>query len=159
MYKRILVPIDGSDVANHGLSEAIRLATPWKATLCLLHVICESPFVEEMANPADPQAYLHSLQLRARHLLAAAEKLVRAAGLNVETRVRELKRGRAGDAIVEEAAIAGCDLVVMGTHRLHAFERLVVGSVAERVLRGSPIPVLSVGIPPASPQHGLPPPH
>ena len=40
MYRRILVPIDGSDPASHGLSEAIRLAKGWGATLRLLHAVC-----------------------------------------------------------------------------------------------------------------------
>ena len=144
MYQRILVPVDGSDAANGGLAEAIRLALPSHSTLRLLHVLCVYPFAVEMANPADLEGYRRSLGERAAHLLEAAAGQVRRAGLAVETQVRELTRGRPAAAIVAEAASGRCDLIVIGTHGRSGLERAALGTNAEDVVRCSPVPVLSV---------------
>ena len=61
MYKRILVPIDGSDTGRRGLKEAIALATEQKATLCLLHVTNDFPIMSEMPNTFDFENYREDL--------------------------------------------------------------------------------------------------
>ena len=144
MYHRILVPIDGSDAAHQGLTEAIRVARPWGSILRLLHVTCLYPFAVEMANPADLEGHRRSLNERAAHVLDAAASLARNAGLVVETQVRELARGRPSNAILEDAASSDCDLIVMGTHGRSGLDRAMVASNAEDVVRRSPVPVLAV---------------
>lgn len=144
MYRRILVPVNGSDAACQGLAEAIRLAVPWGSTLRLLHVTCAYPFAVEMANPADVEGYRRSLNERASSVLGAASSAAHKAGLVVETQVRELTRERPASAIVEEASSSDCDLIVMGTHGRSGLDRAVAGSNAEDVVRRSPVPVLVV---------------
>jgi nucleotide-binding universal stress UspA family protein len=78
-----------------------------------------------------------------------------AADAGLETRVRLLE-GNATRSILEEARDAGADLIVLGTHGREGFERLVLGSVAEKVLRQAACPVLTVGQPAAGPPPGPP---
>ena len=147
MYKRILVPIDGSDPGRRGLKEAIALATEQKATLCLLHVTSDFPILLEIVNTIDFEKYRKGLQQYGRELLEDAKTLALDAGLEVETQLRDLKGGRVAAAIVDEAKKAACDLIVIGTHGRRGLSRALLGSDAESVLRESPVPVLLVRAP------------
>jgi nucleotide-binding universal stress UspA family protein len=144
MFRRILVPIDGSDAGRQGLIEALRLAPSWGATLRLLHVTCTSPFSLETADAADLAGHRRSLRERAEHVLGDASALARKAGLAVETAVREPARGALASAIVDDACSSDCDLVVMGTHGRSGLARAAAGCNAEDVVRKSVVPVLVV---------------
>lgn len=142
MFRRILVPIDGSATAERGLQEAIGLAAEQKAALVLLHVIDAFPSMVEMSSTTSFEQMRSNLVRYGEELLAAASKTAADAGVASERLLREVMRSRVADVIVEEAAKAGCDLIVMGTHGRRGFSRLALGSDAERVLRQSPVPVL-----------------
>ena len=144
MYKRILVPIDGSDTGRRGLQEAIALAVEQKATLCLVHVTSDFPIMAETAGAVDFEKYSIELHQYGQGLLDNATALARSAGLEVEARLRDLKGGRVADAILQEAKSTACDLIVIGTHGRRGFRRALLGSDAENVLRESPVPVLLV---------------
>jgi nucleotide-binding universal stress UspA family protein len=144
MYRRILVPIDGSDAASRGLSEALRLAAPWGSTIRLLHVICADPLPEAQSGRADAEGHRRSLGERARNLLSSAASAAGNAGVAIETQVRELERGRPAGAILDDASSSRCDLIVMGTHGRSGLGHDVIGTNAEEVVRKSPVPVLSV---------------
>ena len=147
MYKKILVPIDGSETGRRGLKEAIALATEQKATLCLLHVMNDDPIMSEMPSTFDFQKYREEMQQYGRNLLEDGQQLAASLGLEVETLLHDLKGGRVADAILQEAKSAGCDLIVIGTHGRRGFRRALLGSDAESVLRESPVPVLLVRAP------------
>lgn len=142
MYKRILVPLDGSDTARRGLTEAIGLAGALGASLRLLHVTTDVQWLIESAA----FAYSDSLRLEQRRfgedLLAAAEKLAEEAKIPTESRLREAIGEGAARLIVAEAD--GCDLIVMGTHGRKGMGRLLLGSDASIVVSDSPVPVLLV---------------
>ena len=144
MYKRILVPIDGSDTGRRGLQEAVALAVEQKATLCLIHVTSDFPVMAEAAGAIDFEKYSIELHQYGQGLLDDAKALARSAGLEVEARLRDLKGGRVADAIMQEARSTACDLIVIGTHGRRGFRRALLGSDAENVLRESPVPVLLV---------------
>lgn len=144
MFRRILVPVDGSDAGSQGLAEAIRLAVPWGATLQLLHVTCADPRAFDVAHRADFDGHRQSLRTRADHLLGDARERAGKHGVAVETDVRELRRGRPASAIVEAASSSGCDLIVMGTHGRIGVDRALAASNAEEVVRKSSVPVLVV---------------
>ena len=80
MYKRILVPIDGSDTGRYGLKEAIALATEQKATLCLLHAMNDFPIVSEMPSTFDFEKYREELQQYGRNLLEDGKEARRKSG-------------------------------------------------------------------------------
>ena len=147
MYKRILVPIDGSDAARGGLKEAIALATGQKATVCLLHVANDFPIMSEMPIAIDFEKYREESHQYGHNLLEDGKKLAESLGIEVETLLHDLQGGRVADVIVEEAKNAGCDLIVIGTHGRRGFRRALLGSDAESVLRESPVPVLLVRAP------------
>lgn len=144
MYRRILVPLDGSETGRRGLKEAIALAMEQQATLCLLHVTNDFPFMSELPIAFDLEKYREELQQYGHDLLADGTKLAASMGLKVETLLHDLRGGRVADAILEAAQSGGCDLIVIGTHGRRGISRALLGSDAEGVLRGSPVPVLLV---------------
>jgi nucleotide-binding universal stress UspA family protein len=144
MYKRILVPIDGSDTAKRGLKEAIALAADQKAALYVLHVTSDFPIMLEMANIINFDQYREGLRQVGRQMLDEAKMLAGVAGVEAETQLRDLNGGRVAEAIVQEAKSTRCDLIVIGTHGRRGFRRALLGSDAEAVLREAPAPVLLV---------------
>ena len=147
MYKRILVPIDGSDTAARGLAEAIALARELKATVRLLNLTSDFVLMVEMSNVIDYEKFREGLNQVGRRLLAQASELAKAQGVTAETSLHDLRGGRVADAIVEEARQSRCDLIVIGTHGRRGVARAMLGSDAENVVRSSPVPVLLVRAP------------
>lgn len=144
VYRKILVPIDGSPASNRGLAEAITLAKDQGANLRLVHVL-EQPI---LGPGAEAVVYLDNtadlLSEAGRELVARAEAAARESGLQSESRILENGGKRAADAIVAEAQAWGADLIVLGTHGRRGAERLIMGSDAEEIVRSSPVPVLLV---------------
>ena len=101
----------------------------------------------EMSNTLNFDQYREGLHQYGREQLDNAKSLAQGLGLEVETQLRDQKSGRVADAIVDEATSAGCDLIVIGTHGRRGFNRALLGSDAESVLRASPVPVLLVRAP------------
>lgn len=150
MYRKILVPLDDSPTAVRGLDEALALAKTTGASLVLLHVIDAFPFVVETATSATWEALMDGLRQQGRALLQRGMDRARECGLAASERLVEFPQGRVADAILDEVKRAGCDLIVMGTHGRRGFRHALLGSDAERVLRQSPRPVLTVRHPDAA---------
>jgi nucleotide-binding universal stress UspA family protein len=144
MYQHILVPLDGSETSRRGLTEAIALAKALKARVRLLHITSDFPIMLEMASTIDFEKYRSGLHQFGRNLLEESKAEAERAGLTASTELRDMKGGRVADAIIDEAGTAGCDLIVIGTHGRRGFQRALMGSDAERVMRESPVPVLLV---------------
>ena len=144
MYKRILVPIDGSDTAARGLAEAIALARELKATVRLLNLTSDFVLMVEMTSAIDYEKFREGLNQFGRRLLAQASEQASAQGVTAETSLHDLRGGRVADAIVEEARQTRCDLIVIGTHGRRGVARAMLGSDAEQVARMAPVPVLLV---------------
>ena len=142
MYKRILVPLDGSVTSERGLREAIGLAGGIGAAIHLLHVVAEFPVLAQMSTAAHYQDTLEGFRKYGAGLLSRALQATATAGLQADSALRELSHGRISEAIVEEAARAQCDLIVMGTHGRRGFNLLTMGSEADLVVRTSRVPVL-----------------
>jgi nucleotide-binding universal stress UspA family protein len=144
MYRKILVPLDGSATSEAGLREAIPLAAALKARLCLLNVLIDLPMLVELSSAMNNQEVHTGLQQFGRDLLAKAERAAAEGGAETESVVHEAGSGSVADAIVSEAARLNCDLIVMGTHGRRGLRRLTLGSDAELVVRLSPVPVMLV---------------
>ena len=123
MYKRILVPIDGSDTGQRGLKEAITLAVEQKAALCLVHVTSDYPLMGQMVGAIDVSEYRDGLHQYGLSVLENAKALARSAGLEVETQLLDLNGGRVADAIVRAARSASCDLIDRHRHARAARHR------------------------------------
>ena len=150
MFRRILVPIDGSTTSNRGLEEAIGLASDQKAKICLLHV------VDELAVGADGMMYMppsyidefiRALRAGGKKLLTRAEAKVRKQGIEVEVVLLETVGRRVADLIIKQAKKWRADVIVLGTHGRRGLSRVVMGSDAELVVRETPVPVLLVRSP------------
>ena len=142
-YKRILVPVDGSATSNKGLDEAMKLARAGRARLKVLHVVDDSLAFSSPDGSA-VNLVLDSLRSSGQHALAQAAERVRQAKLKPETGLVENFTGRVAEAIVDQAKRWRADLIVMGTQGRRGFERLLIGSNAELVVRSSVVPVLLV---------------
>lgn len=140
MYRKIYVPVDGSDTARRALQEAVKLAKEQGATLVLAHAV-EPLYHLAMEAYAD---YDRVVQREAQKLVDDAVAFARAGGVQASGAVVETGGRRVAAAIAEEAQKAGADLIVMGTHGARGFEHLVLGSVAEGVVRRAAVPVLLV---------------
>ena len=145
MFKRILVPIDGSATSNLGLQQAIQLAKDQKATLLLLHVVDESPLIQSaIADGALFTNLLKSLAENGEKILLKAEGLARQKRVKTHTTLVENSLGPVADAILKQAKKLRADLIVIGTHGRRGGARLVMGSDAENVVRQSSVPVLLI---------------
>jgi nucleotide-binding universal stress UspA family protein len=141
MYKRILVPVDGSNTSNIALDEAIRLAKGQQAGLRIVHVVDTINLnVDSMADIAG------TLRESGRKLLREAEARARRARVKTETELLEIQKvsERISDLVVKKAATWRADVIVMGTHGRRGLNRLLLGSVADGVVRVSSIPVLLI---------------
>jgi nucleotide-binding universal stress UspA family protein len=144
MYKRILVPIDGSPTADLGCREAIRLAQGLGSELHFLNVVDPRLLFAEVSSTVGPQEILDIWRAGGERLVAQAVAAAAAADVSADAAVRCDPGQRVCDQILEEAKREEADLVVMGTHGRRGVGRLLLGSDAEYVLRLSSIPVLVV---------------
>jgi nucleotide-binding universal stress UspA family protein len=147
MYRRILVPLDGSAASLRGLKEAIRLARDDRARLRLLHVLDETPMLGMLEEGIDLGPFLEDLRKRGRALLERAHRQAKKSRVAADATMAESAGGPAADAILREAKRWRADVIVMGTHGRRGLRHLVLGSEAERVVRLSPVPVLLVRAP------------
>jgi nucleotide-binding universal stress UspA family protein len=152
MFRRILVPIDGSPTSNRGLEAAIGLATDQKAKICLLHVVDElivatGPDGMMYMPPTYIDEFIRALRASGKKLLARAEAKVRKHGIEVEAVLLETLGRRVAEQIIKQAKKWRADVIVLGTHGRRGLSRMVMGSDAEMVLRETPIPVLLVRSP------------
>lgn len=144
MYQRMLVPIDGSATSGRALQEAIKLAAG-KAQLRLVYVVEETYLLDAQAHAfIDYAALLGELGKTGERALAHAAEQVRRSGMTAETALLEAKGERIASVIDGEALNWKADLIVIGTHGRSGLSRLLLGSVAEGVVRGASVPVLLV---------------
>ena len=152
MFRRILVPIDGSPTSNQGLEEAIALAKDQPARLCLLYVVDELMVAQGIDGttyvPAGyVEGFMKALREDGRKLLAKAEKKVQQHRISVETKLVSTVGQRVVDLIVKQAKQWRADVIVLGTHGRRGLSRVLMGSDAEMVVREAPVPVLLVRSP------------
>ena len=133
MYNDILVPTDGSQGANAALEHGIEIASQWDATLHTLYV------ADTRLARSGP--LLETLREEGRKAVRDVELTGTRAGLTVVT---ETVEGSPHEEILDYVTEHGIDMIIMGTHGRTGLDRLVMGSVAERVVRRSPVPVLTV---------------
>jgi universal stress protein A len=141
--KRMLVPTDFSHASDMSFKYALDLASRDRSAMHLLHVVDDGHVTGVYADGIHVEVHA----LRGRLIEAAGVSLrdlvarCESANLSVTT---EVVAGRPASVIVDRATMLGTDLIVMGTHGRNGFAHLVLGSVAERVMRTAPCPVLAV---------------
>ncbi len=138
MYGSILVPLDGSALAEQALTVAATLAERVHAALHLVHVHAP-PVVDEFAQYG--VAGQAARETAEHYVLQTADRLRTAHGGTVSATVLD---GRAATSIATHAAATGADLIVMSSHGRTGASRFWLGSVADAVIRASSIPVLVI---------------
>jgi nucleotide-binding universal stress UspA family protein len=136
--KLILVPIDFSSNAEHALDYACGLAGKLGSTVHLVHALASPPSALQVALTEDILENLVNEHQEALEKLAAPRRATVSFGPPV------VEVGDPRDTIVGTAKGLGIDLIVMGTHGRRGLSRVVMGSVAEDVIRHAPCPVLVV---------------
>jgi nucleotide-binding universal stress UspA family protein len=146
MYKRILVPVDGSPTSQLGLQHAVGLAKPLGARLRLLNVVDELSVMPAVdAYPVvDLTAMIAALKEGGQKVLDEAAGIAARAGVEVEEALMETHGHHVSDVVVREAKEWGADVICMGTHGRRGVSKLLLGSDAERVLHEATTPVLLV---------------
>lgn len=142
MYKKILVPLDGSDLAESALAHVRPLAKCMGSEIVLLRVasvpvgaymlVTEPRLIEDARQGVEDEA---------RDYLKGVAAALRADGFKVSI---EVGTGVIGDTIQEFAMQVHADLIAMSTHGRGGLARLVIGSVADQIVRHSKVPVLLV---------------
>lgn len=150
MFRRIVVPLDGSQLAERALAPAIALARQDGAEVILLRV----PVLAQMFIAAEggygllyPEKTLNESREAAVDYLQAVRQANAAENYSLRSMVGE---GDVAGALVDKAAEEKADLIVMSSHGYSGLTRWVLGSVAEKVLRAAPCPVLVVRSPQAA---------
>ncbi|MEF8907324.1 MAG: universal stress protein [Haloarculaceae archaeon] len=141
MYDDILLPTDGSAGMETVIDHAGRLAAEHGARVHALYVV-DTASLSDLPVEGTFEGVSRQLNTEGGRALADVEERLDAP---VE---RTLREGSPAREIVAYAAEEDCDVVVMGTHGRTGVDRLILGSVAERVVRSSPVPVLTVRVSP-----------
>jgi nucleotide-binding universal stress UspA family protein len=143
MFKRILVPTDGSDITQKAVDTAIALARSVGAQLYTISVKEPFPYsaISEM-QPTPPQEFFDAQERIAAKRVAAVVESAKAAGLECQGHTVEALHP--WEAIIDHAKQQECDLLVMASHGRRGVTALLLGSETQKVLTHTTIPVLVV---------------
>lgn len=142
MYKKILVPLDGSELAEQVLPLVIELASGGNSEIILMRVPDVPIFETMMTVPEFNTQVREQAERETREYLAQLGSDLSAKGLNVRTHIAQ--EGAVYFTILQTAKDLGADLIAMSTHGRSGLARLVMGSVADDVVRHADLPVLLV---------------
>lgn len=143
MYSTILFPTDGSDESLEALDHALDLVATYDAELHALYVVDTNyPYGDLEGGVANWEQFISAFREEGTKTLEIIEARAEAAGTTVIGALREA--GVVHRAILEYAAENDVDMIVMGTHGRRGLDRWLLGSVTERVMRTSDVPVLTV---------------
>ena len=135
----ILVPTDFSEYANQALDDATELAQNLQARLTLLHVIDTTPLGVVEGAAMLPPSYWQEVEMSIEQSMEASLKRLDDVGVQGETIIA---RGVPFQTIIDTARDHNIDLIVMGTHGRTGLTHALMGSVAEKIVRLAPCPVL-----------------
>lgn len=142
MFKHILIPTDGSTIALQAAKAGVRFAAKSGARVTAFHAV-DSQSIYSSAYGADARTFVN-FEKRAREAgekqVAAVEKLAKAAGVPFASLVSEARTPYEG--IAEAARKKKCDLIWIASHGRRGAARLILGSVAQKVLAHAGVPVL-----------------
>jgi nucleotide-binding universal stress UspA family protein len=144
MYPKVLVPLDGSPLAECALPEVIRLGRAGVVGEAILLKVIEVEVInipKAYERSFDHSALRNAHRSESRKYLESVEARLKAEGINVRT---ELVEGRPEEKIIDVAKKLPADLIVLATHGYTGMKRLMFGSVALQVLHDANIPVLLI---------------
>jgi nucleotide-binding universal stress UspA family protein len=144
VFRHVFIPLDGSALAEQVLEPAVALGRLWGADFTLLRVVRPVPFAGDVPTasgyPAPGQPVTEQLQAEARAYLEGVAERLRAQSLGVQTRV--IVHAQPAVAILEQSLEPSDGVIALATHRRGGLTRALLGSVADKVIRGATMPVL-----------------
>lgn len=140
MYENILLPTDGSEGTRRAVEHAVNLANNYDATVHVVYVVNTSAYSTLPAD-ANWESIMEALEEEGQEATEDVEELASDEGVKVITEVLE---GVPHREILDYAERNNIDLIIMGTHGKTGINRLLLGSVTEKVVRSSETPVLTV---------------
>lgn len=145
MYKKILLAVDGSDTSKLALKESIKLAKQFEAKLRIVYVVDSFNIYSELEY-VSYKDLLESMQQEGEAILEVAKKGLKSSGISFSQHLLKTtsKNSRVAEAIAADAQKWKADLIVVGTHGRRGFSRLLLGSVAESIVRVATKPVLLI---------------
>lgn len=150
MFKRILIPVDGSGTANKALIAGLQMARETGASVRVVHAVNEMAYLGSMdaygAYSADLAGMMREGGIK---VLAQAKDIAQSAGIEASQALLDEPGKRLGESIADAVSLWGADLVVVGSHGRRGMGRVLLGSGAEQILRMSPVPVLVIRSTPA----------
>ena len=139
MYRHILIPTDGSELAERGVAHGLALAKSLGAKVSVIFVV--EPFAEMTGRFLEAVArYVELRKEQATSVLDRVANAAKEAGVSCET--IQLENGQPHQAIIAAAGDRGCDLIVMSSHGRSGLSMLLIGSVTNKVLTNAKTPVL-----------------
>ena len=143
MYKQILVPTDGSEKSARAVQTAAALARLCNAKLEVLSIREPFPYsaISEI-QPMPPQEFYNAQERLATSRVEAAIDAARTEGIKAEGATVEALHP--WEAVLEQAKVKGCDLIVMASHGRRGLGALLLGSETQKVLTHSTLPVLVI---------------
>ncbi|MCG2595534.1 universal stress protein [Ramlibacter sp. XY19] len=141
MFKRILVPVDGSETSTKALVAALQLARERDASVRVIHVLDELAYLTGYEYSATA---LEEARKYAQKTLDDAVAIAQSSGVPADGKLLETPGRRLGDVVADEVRALNADLVVVGTHGRRGMSRVLLGSGAEQVIRVCPVPVLTI---------------
>ncbi|WP_416041118.1 universal stress protein [Acinetobacter lactucae] len=143
LYQHILVPIDGSETSMVAMKEAIKLGKALNSKITVVQVMALDPFIADVyVKTGQTNDLIERTRIYLLDILQQAKQEFSNEGLTVETKL--LEGFVVHEEIIQAAQDLNADLIVMGSHGRTGVRKLVLGSVAQRVLGESHIPVLIV---------------
>jgi nucleotide-binding universal stress UspA family protein len=147
MYRHILIPIDGSELASKAVEPGITLARQYGAKLTFVTAMPRYRLPDEgdarLGSALTVDEHHRRTREKAQRILAGPARQAHAAGIDYDTLY--LENDRAYQGIIDAAELKGCDLIVMSSHRRGALAALLYGSETRAVLTHSRIPTLVTG--------------
>lgn len=141
MYKRILVPVDGSPLSEAVLPHAQALAQAEGAEIVLLRVAVNPSAEFSFSDPALASELIKEMEAETKIYLKDLCSKVESTGVHTAYLMRV---GPIADTILEVASAMRADIIAMSTHGRSGLQRWLIGSIAERVVHQSPVPVLLI---------------
>lgn len=139
MYRHILIPTDGSELAEHGVAQGLALAKALGAKVSAIFVI--EPFADMTGRMLEAVAtYAELRKEQATSALDRTANLAKEAGVSCAT--IQAENGQPHQAIIAAAEDKGCDLIVMSSHGRSGLAKFLIGSVTNKVLAQAKTPVL-----------------
>lgn len=144
MYKRLYVPVDDSATSKQALDEAVKFVKETGASLKVVHVVDLAQFGWGGAEFLDASELQKNIKDAGENVLKGAIEWLGEQGVACETSMLESWGDKIAEVLVEDSRKWNADLIVMGTHGWGELMNLIMGSVAEGVLRKSDVPVLLI---------------